>query len=105
MKVGIFRLTSCLKVIVPLDANRLANRVKNIKDTSDADNENLLRFFQEIHIGHVNEPATVIDTCGSILVWYLPDVVTPRRIVSHLPPGNMVFDSTHCDTGGIECQC
>jgi hypothetical protein len=72
------------KVMVPLDANRLATRVKNIKDDSDADNEKLLKFFEKIRIGHVNEPATVVDIHGSILVWYLPDILTQTRVASPL---------------------
>jgi hypothetical protein len=71
-----------LKVFVPFDANRLANRVKNIKDKED--DAKLHKFFGTCHIGHVSEPATVLDTCGSILVWYLPDILTSTRIVSGL---------------------
>jgi hypothetical protein len=75
-----FMQLSILKVIVPFDANRLASRVKNIKDTED--DAKLQKFFEPCHIGHVSQPATVLDTCGSILVWYLPDILTSTRIVS-----------------------
>jgi hypothetical protein len=35
----------------------------------------LAKFFTHEYIGTIEEPATVVDVHGRILMWYLPDIL------------------------------
>jgi hypothetical protein len=45
------------------------------------DEERLGLFFSQQHVGTLEEPTTIMDKFGSILVWHLPDVMTQLRVV------------------------
>ena len=44
-----------------------------------------------LSLGEITEPATLVDVHGRILVWYLPGILTDRRVVSlfQLPFGSI----------------
>ena len=71
-----------LLVTVPWDTNTLADQVKKITKITTKEEQRLREFFPPHFIGALQEPATIIDKFGSILAWYLPDILTQLRIVS-----------------------
>ena len=68
------------------DVTQLADRVKNTRPRQDwdsaFDDQQLAKYFSQAHLGHFNEPATILDQYGRIMVWYLPDIFLLSRIVS-----------------------
>jgi hypothetical protein len=42
----------------------------------------LKKYFQLPQIGFLDEPSTIIDKHGRILLWHLPDILSVERIVS-----------------------
>jgi hypothetical protein len=50
------------------------------------------KFFPEVHLGSVTEPMTLVDMHGKILMWYLPGLLLPHRVVrSTAPVQNPLF--------------
>jgi len=73
------------------DVERFFESVKTIKMSGDY----ISRIKEEVaqlnkkfpisnHSRHSNEPATVLDAYGHIMVWHLPDVISSLRVVSQL---------------------
>jgi hypothetical protein len=67
-------------VTIPWDADRLADRVKNIKNSAEQDKE-LRKFFKAVCLGHFDDPVIITDKFGAILAWHLPGILSPARIV------------------------
>ena len=44
--------------------------------------EVLAQYFKVRAQGHKDSPCTVLDRHGRIIVWYLPDIIHPLRVVS-----------------------
>ena len=67
------------------DVTRFADRVKNVHPRADGDNSTedtrLAKFFTNPHFGDVDEPSTILDWHGRIMVWYLPGIFSPHRVV------------------------
>lgn len=42
------------------------------------------KYYGETHLGIFAKPATIVDTQGKILAWYLPGLLLPHQIVSQL---------------------
>ena len=67
------------------DVTRFADRVKNVRPRADGDNSTedtrLAKFFTNPHFGDVDEPSTILDWHGRIMVWYLPGIFPPHRVV------------------------
>jgi len=40
------------------------------------------KYFKSANFGYIDAPATVLDMHGKIVTWYLPEVMTPVRVVS-----------------------
>ena len=63
----------------------MADCVKNTRPRADGDNSaedvRLAKYFNNPEIGELNEPATVLDRHGHIMLWHLPHVTSPRRAV------------------------
>jgi hypothetical protein len=78
-------LNSCLSVKVPWDADRVAERVKNIKPTSVENDTKLKTFFKEVCLGHFDDPVIIVDSFGAILAWHLPGILSKSRIVRLTP--------------------
>ena len=68
------------------DLDRFKDKVKNGKvrtDGSEHDSDaNLVKFFEAANIGKLNLPTTVLDRFGRVMVWALPGVLHPKRVVS-----------------------
>jgi hypothetical protein len=69
------------------DVSRFANRVKNSRvDASgkvSAADEKLKEYFKESFFGDLNEPTTILDQYGCVMVWALPGLLHSKRIVSY----------------------
>ena len=70
------------------DVTRFADRVKGsvLPDSgivSDAD-ARLNVYFEQAAFGDITEPAAIIDEHGRVMVWQLPGVLHPMRLVSML---------------------
>jgi hypothetical protein len=67
------------------DVTRFADRVKNTRPRTDwdhsAEDERLAKFFVNPNFGDMDEPATILDRHGHIMVWYLPHIFAPYRVV------------------------
>lgn len=71
------------------DAERLSDRVRNTRvrcvgSQSPPLDENLIKYFANTSLGTFDMPATVVDEHGRVILWYLPDVVAPFRVASHI---------------------
>jgi hypothetical protein len=69
------------------DVTRLADRVKNtrpnvdgITDTSVED-ARLAKYFKNPQFGDLDMPAVILDCHGRIMLWYLPRILSPYRVV------------------------
>jgi hypothetical protein len=50
------------------------------------------KYFQSVNLGFITKPTTVVDVHGKILVWYLPGLLLPHRVVRHIScPKSAVF--------------
>ena len=70
------------------DIVRFADHVKNSQVREDGGQSqidlNLSQYFPQACFGTLHNPTTILDRSGHIAVWYLPDVIHPKRNVSHL---------------------
>src|SRR5260370_4000182 len=75
---------------VEWDVTRLADRVKNTQPQTNAEvaaeDIKLARFFNNPEFGDLDEPATIVDKFGRIIVWYLSGIFHPSVLVSCLIP-------------------
>jgi len=73
---------------VDIDANRHADKVKGVKLAGgpqlDAELEKLSKYIKIPSLGHIKEPATIVDKFGLILVWHLPEIISSQRVVGEL---------------------
>jgi hypothetical protein len=79
------------------DAARMADRVKNTRPHTDggvlAEDLRLAKFFRNPLFGHFDEPSTVLDMHGRIMVWYLPFIFHPGRIVRLFIPNTSKYEA------------
>ena len=75
-----------LSVEVDWDVTRFADRVKNSRPRQDGqpsvEDTNLLKYFRNPELGDLDDPATIVDRFGRIMVWHLPDIFLHPLIVS-----------------------
>lgn len=77
-------------VTAKFDIDRLCDKVKNARvrngdeDAGHLSEDHLSKFFSPTKLGVIEYPATVVDEHGRVILWYLPDIVTPFRVVSAL---------------------
>ena len=75
-----------LSVEVDWDVTQFADRVKNSRPHQDGqpsvEDTNLLKYFRNPELGDLDDPATIIDRFGRIMVWHLPDIFLRPLIVS-----------------------
>ncbi|KIK97711.1 hypothetical protein PAXRUDRAFT_135758 [Paxillus rubicundulus Ve08.2h10] len=68
------------------DADRYVNAVKAGPPRSSESRKvaqlKLDKYYRPLELGHLIEPATIVDIHGQILVWYLPGILTNFRVVS-----------------------
>jgi hypothetical protein len=68
---------------LPWDADRFAEAAKDTiekEGETSASNARLPKYFEQVHLGTLNEPATIIDIHGRILVWHLPGALLGRVV-------------------------
>lgn len=51
-----------------------------------------VQFFPKTSVGKITRPTTIVDLHGKILVWYLPSLLLPARVVGLLPNSS---DNSH----------
>lgn len=70
-------------------------------DIPVAEEERLRKFFSEIKIGKQTEPGIVVDMFGRILIWYLPGILHPTRVVRQCGTSSLV-NTTDCSPGALQ---
>ena len=64
----------------------MADRTKNIYPKPDADtaveDARLAKYFKNPQFGYLSDPGTVLDQHGRIMLWHLPCIYSPLRMVS-----------------------
>jgi hypothetical protein len=59
--------------------------VKNARPSPDGDtaaeDARLAKYFENPQLGDFDEPATILDRHGCIMVWYLPFIFSMYRVV------------------------
>jgi hypothetical protein len=68
------------------DVTRFADNVKNtkVKETGESQSDQRLPiYFPQAKFGKVVEPATILDLHGRVMVWALPGVLHPGRLVGN----------------------
>lgn len=77
-----------LAVTATFDIDRLAEKVKNTRavdgDPDNMSHDHLAKFFLITALGPIDCPCTVVDEHGRVIVWYLPDIIAPFRVVSEI---------------------
>jgi hypothetical protein len=72
-------------VNVDWDVDRYADRVKlsppNRDGSATSEPERLKKYFSEAVLGKISTPATIVDRHGRILMVYLPNILSPARLV------------------------
>lgn len=68
------------------DVERLADRVKNTRPqegdaNASVEDKRLAKYFKNPQFGEFDEPATVIDRHGRIILWHLPLIISVYRMV------------------------
>ncbi|KAI6100513.1 hypothetical protein F5141DRAFT_1204836 [Pisolithus sp. B1] len=52
------------------------------------------KYFQYPQWGHISDPTIVLDVHGKVMLWYLPGIIPPERVVKQsLPPCSLVKHS------------
>ena len=64
----------------------MADCTKNIYPQQDADtaveDARLAKYFKNPQFGYLSDPGTVLDQHGWIMLWHLPCIYSPLRVVS-----------------------
>ncbi|KAI6008481.1 hypothetical protein EDC04DRAFT_2907148 [Pisolithus marmoratus] len=58
------------------DIDQFAEPMRNVIDKT--------KYFSHPQWGHISDPAMVLDVHGRVLVWYLPGIIPPARVLEHL---------------------
>ncbi|KAI6017497.1 hypothetical protein EDC04DRAFT_2902585 [Pisolithus marmoratus] len=66
------------KDVTEWDIDQFAEPTRNVIDK--------IKYFPHPQWGHISDPATVLDVHGRVLVWYLPGIIPPARVVILSPP-------------------
>lgn len=74
-----------LSVAAKFDIDRLAEKVKSSRvrddETDYLSNDHLKKYFAPTALGVIEHPSTVVDEHGRVILWYLPDIIAPFRVV------------------------
>jgi hypothetical protein len=66
-------------VQIKFDVERFSDMAKVSTDfnweTSTSD-ESLKKYFEDTSVGHLEDPAILVDKFGRILLWYLPGILS-----------------------------
>jgi len=78
------------------DFDRLADKASRAPGPSkdpELATAKLAKYFKLTDLGRLDEPCTVLDRNGRIMVWYLPNLLYPSRVVFktfHLLPSRLL---------------
>jgi hypothetical protein len=70
---------------VDWDVDRYANAVKCspvLANGAPTQHDKIQKYFSKTVLGKISQPATIIDCNGKILMWHLPNILSPSRVVS-----------------------
>src|SRR6267154_5214802 len=67
---------------VAWDVERYVDMARNGVESTQ--HEKLHKYFLVSQLGKISQPTIIVDCHGKILVWYLPDIMSPQRVVSFL---------------------
>ena len=99
--VPIISLLSPWSVKLTYDVDRFADRIKNsqVNNRKQVAKElaRLKKHYPPANGGVHKEPMVVVDCCGQILLWYLPEVLITERLVgcNQLPLIDLTVWSDH----------
>ncbi|KAI6115787.1 hypothetical protein EV401DRAFT_1889372 [Pisolithus croceorrhizus] len=66
------------------DIDRFAEHKRNVEDKT--------KYFPYPQWGLISDPATILDVHGRVMVWYLPGIMSPARVVIlSLPPPSILY--------------
>ncbi|OAX34287.1 hypothetical protein K503DRAFT_785883 [Rhizopogon vinicolor AM-OR11-026] len=68
----------CKTGYVAWDVEWYADMAKNGRESKQ--HEKLRKYFLVSPLGKISVPTTIVDNHGKILVWYLPDIMSPECI-------------------------
>ena len=70
---------------VDWDVDRYGDKVKlshpNRDGSATGEPERLKKYFPEAVLGKISVPTTIVDKNGRIIVIYLPNILSPSRLV------------------------
>jgi hypothetical protein len=87
--------SSCFSGRTAWDVERLADHVKNsvVHENgmeSQADSSTP-EYFEQADFGDITDPTTILDMHGRVIVWALPGVMHPNRLVSQALHGQCLL--------------
>ncbi|KAI6095543.1 hypothetical protein EDD16DRAFT_1702655 [Pisolithus croceorrhizus] len=53
------------------------------------------KYFQYPQWGHISDPATVLDVHGRVMLWYLPGIIPPERVIASLMVSKRLQDKVY----------
>ncbi|KAG1730926.1 hypothetical protein EDD22DRAFT_852950 [Suillus occidentalis] len=68
---------------VDWDVDRYANAVKCspvLANGALTQHDKIRKYFSKTVLGKISQPATIIDCNGKILMWHLPNILSPSRV-------------------------
>jgi hypothetical protein len=75
----------CNVVQTEWDVTRFADKVKNtrVREVGEAQADlTLPLYFRQANFGKLATPTTILDMHGRIMVWALPGILHPKRLVN-----------------------
>ena len=70
--------------MIQFDYNRFAQLSKKQEEPG--------KYFADTQLGVITKPTTLVDIHGKIMLWYLPGLLLPSRVVcSTIPAQNPLF--------------
>ena len=66
------------------DVERFADKVKNTRVSEDGESLEDIKLrlhYEQATFGKLTDPGTILDKHGKIMVWVLPGVLHPKRLV------------------------
>ena len=74
---------------------QFADHVKNTRPQEDGESAaadtHLAKFFTNPEFGHFSEPATILDRHDCIMLWHLPHIFSPARVVGSFSSYTLVI--------------
>ncbi|KAI6094155.1 hypothetical protein EDD17DRAFT_1503854 [Pisolithus thermaeus] len=79
-----FAILNPLEDVTEWDIDRFAEPKRNVEDKT--------KYFPYPQWGLISDPATILDVHSRVVVWYLPGIMSPARVVIlSLPPPSILY--------------